>query len=298
MAAGDVPRVLRLFERLPRWATLAFCACLIGALGVVDYVSGAAIVLSVFYVMPVALAAWVAGRAVGTVYAAAASAAWFLADHYSLTLGWWSWIAWWNGAVRFSFFALIVLVVAALQHALLEERELARLDPLTGVANPRAFRDALELEIVRAERHGWPLTVAYVDVDDFKRVNDRFGHAVGDEVLAAIAAELGAAVRRTDAVARLGGDEFAVVLPEADAAVGATIFERVVRAVRDTVTRRGWSVTLSVGTVTCLEISECSPDRSGERLVTLADEAMYSAKQAGKNTMRQRVIGVLAVDGA
>jgi diguanylate cyclase (GGDEF)-like protein len=295
---GNVPRLLRFFERLPLWATLVLCACAIAILGVVDYVSGGEIVLSVFYVMPVALAAWVAGRTVGTVFAAAASAAWFLADHYSLGLGWSSWVAWWNGAVRFAFFVLIALVVAALRHALLEERELARLDPLTGVANPRAFRDALELEIVRAERHGWPLTVAYIDVDDFKRVNDGLGHAVGDEVLATIATELTDAVRRTDMVARLGGDEFAVVLPEADAAVSATIFERVLHAVEDTVMTRGWPITLSVGTVTCPEISQCSPGRSGERLVSLADEAMYEAKQAGKNTLRQREVGALIADGA
>ena len=257
---GNVPRLLPFFERLPLWATLVLCACAIAILGVVDYVSGGEIVLSVFYVMPVALAAWVAGR--------------------------------------FAFFVLIALVVAALRHALLEERELARLDPLTGVANPRAFRDALELEIVRAERHGWPLTVAYIDVDDFKRVNDGLGHAVGDEVLATIATELTDAVRRTDMVARLGGDEFAVVLPEADAAVSATIFERVLHAVQDTVMTRGWPITLSVGTVTCPEISQCSPGRSGERLVSLADEAMYEAKQAGKNTLRQREVGALIADGA
>jgi diguanylate cyclase (GGDEF)-like protein len=250
---------------------LVLCACAIAILGVVDYVSGGEIVLSVFYVMPVALAAWVAGRTVGTVFAAAASAAWFLADHYSLGLGWSSWVAWWNGAVRFAFFVLIALVVAALRHALLEERELARLDPLTG---------------------------AYIDVDDFKRVNDGLGHAVGDEVLATIATELTDAVRRTDMVARLGGDEFAVVLPEADAAVSATIFERVLHAVEDTVMTRGWPITLSVGTVTCPEISQCSPGRSGERLVSLADEAMYEAKQAGKNTLRQREVGALIADGA
>ena len=162
--------------------------------------------------------------------------------------------------------------------------------PLTGVANPRAFRDVLELEISRAERHEWPLSVAYIDVDDFKRVNDQYGHAVGDEVLATIAAELRAAVRRTDTVARLGGDEFAVLLPEADATVTASIFARIIDAVRDSVTSRRWPVTLSVGTITCHRMAECAPGEAGERLVTLADETMYEAKAAGKNTIRQRAV--------
>ena len=287
---GSVTRLLGFFERLPLWVALAFCGAVIAGLGVVDEATGGEIVLSVFYVLPVALAAWLAGGKTGALYGAAAAAVWFVADQLTLDQGVTSLVAWWNVAVRYAFFLIIAFVVAALRRTLLEEQELARHDPLTGAANPRAFRDALELEISRAERHEWPVSLAYIDVDDFKRVNDQFGHAVGDEVLATIAVEPGAAVRRTDTVARLGGDEFAVLLPEADATVAATIFGRVIAAVRETVTRRGWPVTLSVGTITCLRMAECAPGEAGERLVTLADEAMYEAKAAGKNTIRQRAV--------
>ena len=264
------------------------CGIVIGLLGVVDTLTGGQIVLSVFYLLPVALAAWLNGRSTGGLYGAQAAAVWFVADQLTLHQGWFSAVAWWNTAVRYAFFLLIALIVASLRRVLREERDLARLDPLTGVANARSFRDALELEISRAGRHEWPLTVAYIDVDDFKTVNDQWGHAIGDQVLTTIATHLGEAVRRTDTVARLGGDEFAVLLPEADAAVAAAIFARVIDAVRDAVVARGWPVTLSVGTVTCGEEASCAPAEAGERLVSLADAAMYEAKAAGKNTIRQR----------
>ena len=287
---GNVARLLGFFERLPLWVALTFCAAVIAALGLVDYVTGGDMVLSVFYVLPVSLAAWLWGQAAGAAFGAQAAAVWFVADQLTLDQGLASPVAWWNAGVRYAFFLLVALVVAGLRRTLHEEHEVAQRDPLTGVANSRAFREALALEVSRADRHAWPLTVAYIDVDDFKTVNDEHGHAVGDEVLTTIAMHLAASVRRTDTVARLGGDEFAVVLPEADAAVTARIFSRVIDAVQGVIGERGWPVTLSVGTVTCATMAACAPDDAGERLVSLADAAMYEAKAAGKNTLRQRVV--------
>lgn len=187
-----------------------------------------------------------------------------------------------------------MLVVVALGRSLHAERLLARQDPLTHVANSRAFRELLDAEIRRARRAQWPLSLAYVDVDDFKDVNDRFGHAVGDDVLAAVAAGIRSAVRDTDAVARLGGDEFAVVLPNADAHAVAIVIGRMRECVSDALAALPVQQTLSVGVVTCAAWRECEVGDAREQLLTWADEAMYTVKVGGKDGQHFRVIGEAA----
>jgi len=100
------------------------------------------------------------------------------------------------------------------------ERE-ADADPLTGLANHRAFHDRLRTEVERAQRYGRPLSLACLDVDGFKDVNDQFGHQAGDKVLREVAARLTTVARSADLVARIGGDEFAILLPETTAEAAA-----------------------------------------------------------------------------
>jgi diguanylate cyclase (GGDEF)-like protein len=106
-------------------------------------------------------------------------------------------------------------------------RHLAATDPLTGLANRRAFGEAVRREMARSERSGTPLAVVMLDIDDFKAINDDFGHGTGDEVLRAVArcAQLG--TRQGDIVSRLGGDEFALLLPDADLSKAQAIGERI-----------------------------------------------------------------------
>lgn len=113
-----------------------------------------------------------------------------------------------------------------LEAALIKEQELARIDPLTHVSNRRAFYELAEIEIVRARRNGCPLSVAYMDVDNFKFVNDDLGHATGDLVLVTIASTLRSELRASDIVARLGGDEFAILLPETDAESAQAVLDK------------------------------------------------------------------------
>jgi diguanylate cyclase (GGDEF)-like protein len=177
----------------------------------------------------------------------------------------------------------------ALQRASLRERthrleELVAIDPLTGVANRRAFDQTLEREWSRAIRAGRPLAVAMLDVDDFKAYNDGFGHRQGDACLQKIAQVCSASiVRASDLFARYGGEEFAIILGEADAASGMLVAERVRSAVEGLaiphVPPDGGSVTLSIGVASML------PERSvaATELVERADRALYRAKHAGRN---------------
>lgn len=106
-------------------------------------------------------------------------------------------------------------------------RHLAATDPLTGLANRRAFGEAVRRELARAERAGAPLAVVMLDIDDFKNINDELGHATGDEVLRAVARSARNGTRKGDIIARLGGDEFALLLPDADLPKAQAIGERV-----------------------------------------------------------------------
>jgi diguanylate cyclase (GGDEF)-like protein len=154
-------------------------------------------------------------------------------------------------------------------------------DHLTGLANRRRFSESLGLEVSRAERFEGSVSLVLADLDDFKRVNDRFGHQTGDEVLRRFADLMRESMREFDLAARHGGEEFAVLLPETDLEGGVRLAERLAEALRDErfTTRGGetFSVTSSFGVAAFPDVS------SAEQLMLAADRALYEAKKEGKN---------------
>ena len=158
---------------------------------------------------------------------------------------------------------------------------MARTDYLTGAFNGRSFGETAAAEIARARRHSHPFSVAYIDVDDFKQINDRQGHSAGDRLLKTVADGLRRNVRGVDTVARIGGDEFAVLMPETDARAAQVAMRRTRRRLLEEARRAGWPVTISVGVVTF----DHAPD-SVDDLLRAADDVMYSAKRGGKNALR------------
>ena len=162
-----------------------------------------------------------------------------------------------------------------------ELRRLATSDGLTGLANRRAFFERLEAEVSRCRRYPNPLSLALVDVDHFKRVNDRYGHPAGDEVLRRVAQTLRELARETDLVARYGGEEFAMLLPSTDEAGAAALAERVRKGIeRMEVTWEGRPIPVaaSLGVATLQGEAD-----TGEALVSRADQALYAAKETGRN---------------
>src|SRR5512136_1457334 len=184
----------------------------------------------------------------------------------------------WNAAQQLGVFLLLSVVLDAFKKRLLHEQQAARTDPLTGLSNRRAFVEAAWLELERGRRHGRPLSLLYLDCDDFKGVNDRLGHVAGDAVLSTVGATLRQAVRGLDTVARLGGDEFGVLLPEVDRAGAEALAERLRIQLRETLTGRGDGVTFSIGVATFLR-----PPASVDEMILRADELMYKAKRSGKD---------------
>jgi diguanylate cyclase (GGDEF)-like protein/PAS domain S-box-containing protein len=165
-----------------------------------------------------------------------------------------------------------------LREALENEKNLARLDFLTQIPNRRAFAEVLQSEAARSRRYKRPLTLAYIDLDNFKQINDHLGHETGDELLSLIAQTILANIRSTDTVARLGGDEFALLLPETEKDAAYGVVTKLRRILLETVEARQWPVTLSIGVATFVK-----PVDSVAMLVKVADDLMYSAKGQGKN---------------
>ncbi|MEM6960129.1 MAG: GGDEF domain-containing protein [Myxococcota bacterium] len=153
-------------------------------------------------------------------------------------------------------------------------KRMAGCDELTGIANRRAFRDALERECARSERTGAGLSIILVDLDGLKTINDHFGHAAGDDAIVATAHSCLDALRATDLVARLGGDEFALLLPETDAGEAAVVAERIRRHIEDQVLESG-RLKASVGVA-----SSGAEPTDAASLTASADRALYADKRS------------------
>ena len=250
---------------------------LVALIGGADYLTGAELSSSVFYAIPVALAAWYGSLRLGVLICVVASGTWYAADLMGGSTYSASWIPLWNTGVRLGFFVIIAQLLVRLRGALEVQRRLAERDSLTGLANGRRFLAAVEAEVSRSRRYRRPLSLAYVDLDGFKGVNDHLGHAAGDDVLETVGNILSGSVRTTDLPARLGGDEFAVLLPETDA-VHARETAMKLRVVLETAMSEGdWPVGFSIGVYT-----STGGVTDAEGLIRLADGLMYEVKHAGK----------------
>jgi diguanylate cyclase (GGDEF)-like protein/putative nucleotidyltransferase with HDIG domain len=191
-----------------------------------------------------------------------------------------------DSARRLERFAELIAVAVANAEARRRLAEQATTDPLTGLANHRRFHEELRAEVARADRHGWPLAIALIDIDHFKQVNDTLGHHAGDELLRAVASGLRAAARSGELVARLGGDEFGAILPGTDDR-GAEAFGARVRAIvgRNPAVLAN-DITLSIGVTDRVQ----APDADG--LVRHADAALYWAKAHGRDAVARYVAEV------
>lgn len=275
-------------EVLDEWSprgVLAAGLAMVLAVAALDYLTGAELAFSVFYLVPVIGAAWFGVPVVAGVVAIAAGIAFPVNDLLAGDDPAAAWVPVWNFAVRSGTYVVVAGLTRALRRALDQERRLARVDPLTGALNSRSFVELAEREIARARRNGQPLTIAYVDLDGFKSVNDTFGHAAGDDVLKAVSDVLRTGTRPVDVVGRLGGDEFALLFPDTDAVAATNPLNRVRASVRRYAEQAGYAVSASMGAATFTR-----PPDDVDALLRAADRLMYEAKNAGKDRIVQDVV--------
>jgi diguanylate cyclase (GGDEF)-like protein len=265
-------------QRQPKWTIVVAGGALTLCLGFIDYITGPDLSFVIFYLLPVFLVAWYADRGSGFIIALLSGIAWFSADVLTMPPSAHPLVTSWNVVTKIGFFLIVNQMVSSLRGGLERERQMARRDHLTGVANSRHFAEIASQEIRRAGRYQHPFTLAYLDIDDFKSVNDAQGHSAGDALLVAVASSIRDAIRSTDVVARLGGDEFAVLLPETGFEASAVVIRKVSESLHAVMRRKGWPVTFSIGVVTFR-----SPPESVDSMIRAADEFMYAVKRAGKD---------------
>jgi diguanylate cyclase (GGDEF)-like protein len=251
-------------------------------IGVIDFLSGVELRVFPLYYAPITLAAWSFGRSGAVVAGLLSALGWLAANHFAgLHFSHPAiWVA--NTVMQAASFMVVGLLVASLHLALSRERALSRMDPLCSMLNVRAFHDEGTRLLALCRRGKRPITLAYLDVDDFKTINDGLGHAAGDDVLRAIAAALQSCVRSSDLTARIGGDEFAILLTELAPPEARQALERVRAAVTERLPRAA-TVSVSIGAVTF-----AAPPDDLQAAIHLADHVMYEAKKAGKNRIHLR----------
>jgi len=206
---------------------------------------------------------------------------WYIADVATNHLYSNDLIPFWNAFVRLAFF-----LITALRTNLRIQLDLTRTDVLTGLYGRREFNDRLKHELALAQRHKSVLSFAYVDVDNFKSINDTYGHSGGDRVLQLIADSFKKSLRMTDTSARLGGDEFALILPDANGDKAREILARFEREFRSINELSDWGISCSIGVVT-LSDSAVSP----EQVLAAADQLMYKTKRNGKGAVAYGTFG-------
>jgi diguanylate cyclase (GGDEF)-like protein len=272
-----VKKLLKLVSEAPKVPVLVLSALLFVGLVWLDYKTGKAVRLSIFYWVPIAVVTWRGGTAWGLtmVFASSLARLWVdwhdvLARGNALDIGL-DFLFWLTS------FSVLCLLLSKLQELLELQETLAHTDHITGMPNARAFERCIERELVRGRRSGLPLSLAYVDVDDFKAINDRYGHDAGNELLREVAAAGRSSLRAGDTMARIGGDEFAILLPM----TGNHEAKKAIERFRDTLVSalaKKFRATVSIGLVTTYDNAP-----SALRLLKAADATMYEVKDAGKD---------------
>jgi diguanylate cyclase (GGDEF)-like protein len=263
---------------------IGVCVILCALIGWVGVFIGNELSFAIFYVIPVMTAAWYAGKTGGIFISVFAALTWLSGDllggrNYTMAL-----IPFVNAAARTVLFLIIAVLALTVRKYLTGETKSANEDFLTKISNSRAFFRYAEMELKRLKRYRDPFTIAYFDVDNFKTVNDLYGHKAGDELLTKIAYTIRKSLRPTDMVARLGGDEFAILLIETKPEQAKSIIKKINRILKNLVKTGKHAITFSFGVVTFL-----TAPASVDDMIKKADDMMYMAKRNGKDMVNYSV---------
>lgn len=277
-------RLGRFFRRMSQAQVTAVALVLTAVVAAVDRWLGHEISLSVFYLVPIAIAAWHANLRAALALCLVSSAIMVALD-LPMDPGIPRRLAsFWNGAAHLALFCIVAYLLSQQKKHFEEEKTLGRTDYLTGVLNRRAFLEQFQYLLNLATRLRTPITIAYIDVDDLKAMNDGHGHDSGDQVLKTVASTMKNFCRRTDLIARLGGDEFSIVFPDTGQEAAQIIIGKIHDAIQTT-SAGPVHVSCSTGVVTFVRLPE-----SIEIAIQVADELMYSVKTKGKNATAFSVV--------
>jgi diguanylate cyclase (GGDEF)-like protein len=253
------------------------------AVATLDHITGTEIRIFPLYFVPIAWAAQNGPVRLTTFMVVASTVAWLVAARLSGLVYSQSYVWPVNVLSQLVAFASIGVLLVTLKRRLAREVAMSREDGLTGLLNLRGFSEEAKGLLARMERSGRPAVFAYIDLDNFKAVNDQHGHDAGDRALTEVAGVLRSGTRKGDVVGRLGGDEFVVALHDVDLELAGEILERLRVSLVAKMRGRGWPITASVGALLV-----ASPAPTLDEVLRVSDDLMYSAKGAGKNRVIAR----------
>lgn len=256
---------------------LFYGTLLCATIATIDYLTGYALNVAFFYFFPILWVTWKVGIIGGIFLSLLSSFLWFVANLLTRSSDISLSVHYWNTGIRLGTFTGVASLLAMLKKS--KEREfLAKIDSLTGAGNLRYFLEEAQREVRRARRYHRPLSIAYLDLDNFKRVNDTLGHSTGDEVLCTVVRTLNENIRSSDILARLGGDEFVLLFPETGYESFNGALQKIHKMLLEGMQRNHWPITFTVGAVTF-----GVPPESTDDILKIVDGVMYSAKKSGKN---------------
>lgn len=264
-------------EKSPIWIA-SFCSIFVIIVAIIDHITGYELSFSIFYGIPVAIASWYSNKLMGIIFSILSAIIWASIDYTSGQVYNHEWILFWNMGVRLGFYMVISILLAELKIHLEFEKKLARTDALTGIMNAHAFREAVNNLLGIAVRYQQPYSIGYIDLDNFKQVNDISGHNTGDQVLKTVGTVLSKNIRTSDLAGRLGGDEFAVLLPLTDTIGTKEVFGNIKEQLLIKVKEKGWPIGFSAGIAIFI-----NSQVNSEEAFKKADELMYRVKKSGKN---------------
>jgi diguanylate cyclase (GGDEF)-like protein len=264
---------------LGRRLALAAAILIIPVIGWLDYVSGIDIRIYPLYFIPLAFGSWNRHTIISLMLSVYAAAVWFLSNYFSGMhyVSIWIWVV--NITSQLVTFVFVSLAVAYIGRRFEHESLLAHTDSLTGLLNSRAFYEKMSFELKRSQRYQRLIAVAYLDLDNFKEINDRLGHRAGDKILQRVARILRESLRFSDIIGRVGGDEFMLVLPEISRGSVEKTLERLRVKIKTAISvNHKLHLSISAGVIVCTPNKE-----TVEKLISISDDLMYEVKRAGKD---------------
>jgi diguanylate cyclase (GGDEF)-like protein len=266
-------------NRAPKTITkLSFV--LIFVLGAVQFILGKTINIAPFYVFPLLFSSWYGSRTTGMLSAVMSVLVYVIIEvafsRVSPTL---------NALLLFTApylaaYLLLAILIINFRNVHRTEVVAADTDNLTGMYNARSFYAELANELLRSKRYDHAFSLAYLDVDNFKSINDSLGHTAGDKLLKEVANCLVSSLRATDVIARLGGDEYACLLPETNQEEAKLAFLKTADLLKRRMAKNKWDVSFSIGVVTFENLPE-----DIKEAIDIADKVMYSVKKDNKDNI-------------
>jgi diguanylate cyclase (GGDEF)-like protein len=280
-----IKTILEFPGKLPKPFLTLVGFLLVLAIGSLDSITSSDISVSALYLLPIILIAWFEGGLPAALISIFSAITWALSDMASGHVYSHITVPIWNAIMVLGMFLIVSYSIAATKKLLIKESEHSHTDDLTGVTNIGFFYEQARTEISRSATTKQPLTLAYIDIDNLRHINETLGHIAGDYLLHEAAQTIRSTLRSTDIISRLGGSKFAILMPETKNENAADIVYKVQENLLDMVKHNGWPVAFSTGVVTCV-----GPTCTTGELIKMAEDLMNAARESGKNMMKFKIL--------